>query len=224
MSTPTATPTTPAAGGVTALLAAATGGDARAWAELVARYRGLVAATVRSYRLQEADAADAEQRTWLRLVEHHRGIRDPEHLGGWLATTASRECLALLRARREPADLTDAELLPDPAGDVEQRIVDADEAARLWGVVTLLPPRGRAVVHALFAEEQRPYAEIARVTGIPVGSLGPTRARVLRRLRNLLEEDAAPTTCTPGRQDGAAGRAVRKTDTAWTRPRTPSLA
>jgi DNA-directed RNA polymerase specialized sigma24 family protein len=57
-------------------------------------------------------------------------------------------------------------------------------------VVTLLPPRGRAVVHALFADEKTPYSEVARATGIPVGSLGPTRARVLRQLRQLLDETA----------------------------------
>src|ERR671920_557470 len=127
-----------------------------AWEEIVRRYRGLVAATVRSFRLQDADAHDAEQRTWLRLVEHHRRLRDPH-------------------------------------GDVEQRVVDAVEAEHLWNVVTLLPPRGRAVVQALFADDRVPYAEVARTTGIPVGSLGPTRARVLRQLRHLLE-DGSPAT------------------------------
>ena len=173
-----------------ALLGAAGRGDDRAWAEIVRRYGGLVTATVRTFRLQEADAADAEQRTWLRLVEHHRGVRDPGHLGGWLATTATRECLGILRAHRTLIDLADVDALPDPYGDVEQRVVDADEADRLWNVVTLLPPRGRAVVHALFSEEKTPYAEVARATGIPVGSLGPTRARVLRQLRQLLAESA----------------------------------
>lgn len=175
-----------------ALLGAAGRGDDRAWEEIVRRYGGLVTATVRTFRLQDADSADAEQRTWLRLVEHHRGVRDPGHLGGWLATTATRECLGILRAHRAVTDLADADALPDPDGDVEQRVIAAEEAARLWNVVTLLPPRGRAVVHALFADEKTPYAEVARATGIPVGSLGPTRARVLRQLRQLLVEAAAP--------------------------------
>ena len=179
--------------GTAALLRAAANGDRDAWEEIVRRYRGLVAATVRSFRLQDADAHDAEQRTWLRLVEHHRRLRDPEHLGGWLATTASRECLGILRGHRAVADLEDADGLPDPHGDVEQRVVDAVEAEHLWNVVTLLPPRGRAVVQALFADDRVPYAEVARTTGIPVGSLGPTRARVLRQLRHLLE-DGSPAT------------------------------
>jgi RNA polymerase sigma factor (sigma-70 family) len=174
--------------GTPALLDAAGRGDQRAWEEIVRRYGGLVTATVRTFRLQDADASDAEQRTWLRLVEHHRRVRDPEHLGGWLTTTASRECLGILRMHRAVADLEDADTLPDPHGDVEERVIDADEAAQLWNVVTLLPPRGRAVVRALFADERVPYAEVARSTGIPVGSLGPTRARVLGQLRQLLSE------------------------------------
>ena len=159
--------------GTAALLGAAGDGDRDAWEEIVRRYRGLVTTTVRSFRLQDADA------------------HDPEHLGGWLATTATRECLGILRGHRGVADLEDADGLPDPHGDVEQRVVDADEAEHLWNVVTLLPPRGRAVVHALFADERIPYAEVARTTGIPVGSLGPTRARVLRQLRHLLQDDSS---------------------------------
>lgn len=187
---PPSTATASPEGEVTALLGAAGRGERGAWEELVRRYGGLVTATVRSFRLQDADAADAEQRTWLRLVEHHRGVRDPEHLGGWLATTATRECLGILRTHRCVVDLADVDALPDPDGDVEQRVIDADEAAHLWNVVTLLPPRGRAVVTALFTDERTPYAEVARSTGIPVGSLGPTRARVLRQLRRLLADSA----------------------------------
>jgi len=189
---PPGEPPAPDSGEVPALLGAAGQGDRGAWEELVRRYEGLVTATVRTFRLQEADAADAEQRTWLRLVEHHRRVRDPEHLGGWLTTTAVRECLGILRAHRCVVDLADVDALPDPFGDVEQRVIDADEAAHLWNVVTLLPPRGRAVVKALFTDEKIPYAEVARVTGIPVGSLGPTRARVLRQLRQLLEDGPQP--------------------------------
>jgi RNA polymerase sigma factor (sigma-70 family) len=188
---PTAPTSTADAGEVAGLLDAAARGDRAAWEEIVRRYEGLVTATVRAFRLQEADAADAEQRTWLRLIEHHAAVRDPEHLGGWLATTATRECLGILRGHRFVIDLADVDAVPDPQGDIEQRVIDADEAAHLWNVVTLLPPRGRAVVRALFADERIPYAEVSRATGIPVGSLGPTRARVLRQLRQLLADAPA---------------------------------
>jgi RNA polymerase sigma factor (sigma-70 family) len=168
------------------LLQSAGGGDERAWTEIVQRYRGLVNAVVRSYRLQDADAHDAEQRTWLRLVEHRHAVRDPQRLGGWLATTASRECLRILRESR--AVVTDElDAVPDPHRTVEDQVVDADTVSRLWTIVAALPPRGRTIMMELFAEEPRPYAEVARDTGIPIGSLGPSRARLIDRVRRSFD-------------------------------------
>src|SRR3954471_721330 len=83
---------------VKALLLAAADGDAQAWNALVERYNGLVWAVARTYRLGGADAADVVQTTWLRLVEHLGDIRNPDGLGAWLATTARRECLRMLRS------------------------------------------------------------------------------------------------------------------------------
>jgi RNA polymerase sigma factor (sigma-70 family) len=174
------------------LLDAARHADQRAWDELVLRFRDLVRAVARSYRLQDADAGDAEQRTWLRLLEHADTVRDPERLGGWLATTTARECLRILRDRRAGI-AAEMEALPDPAGDVEGQVVDSLTVARIWSLVATLPPRSRAVMQALFGGEQRPYAEVAAATGIPIGSLGPTRARVLEQLRALYDAELAPT-------------------------------
>ncbi|HYH29167.1 MAG TPA: sigma-70 family RNA polymerase sigma factor [Pseudonocardia sp.] len=172
------------------LLRSAGRGDDRAWSEIVRRYGAMVAAVVRSFRMQDADAHDAEQRTWLRLVEHRGAVRDPERLGGWLATTASRECLRILRENR--AVVTDElDAVPDPVRAVEDQVVDADTVERLWSIVAALPPRGRTIMMELFAEEQRPYAEVARATGIPIGSLGPSRARLIDRVRRTFDTGAA---------------------------------
>lgn len=182
-------PSATAATGNDELLRSAACGDERAWTEIVGRYRGLVSAVVRSYRLQDADAHDAEQRTWLRLVEHRNAVRDPQRLGGWLATTASRECLRILRESR--AVVTDElDAMPDLDRTVEDQVVDADTVSRIWTIVAALPPRGRAIMMELFAEEQRPYAEVARATGIPIGSLGPSRARLIDRVRRSFDTGA----------------------------------
>lgn len=176
---------------VAELLRSAGRGEQGAWEEIVRRYGGLVTAVVRSFRLQEADGRDAEQRTWLRLVENRHQVREPERLGAWLSTTARRECLRILRDARGVAMLADADTVPDPACDIERRVVDAETAARLWAVVETLSPRRRTVVRALFAADPAPYTDVARATGLPVGSLGPTRARALRQLRTMLDEPPA---------------------------------
>ena len=183
------------------LLRSAGLGDDTAWTEIVDRYGGLVCAVVRSYRLQDADARDAEQRTWLRLVEHCASVRDPERLGGWLSTTAARECLRVLRENRAVVT-SELDTLADPVRGVEDRVVDADTAARLWSIVATLPPRSRTIMSELFAEEPRPYADVARATGIPIGSLGPSRARLLDRVRRTF--DGATGTVATAATGGAA--------------------
>ncbi|MGH3899181.1 MAG: RNA polymerase sigma factor, partial [Pseudonocardiaceae bacterium] len=100
-------------------------GDPAAWEEIVRRYGKLVSTTVRSCRLQEADALDAMQTTWLRLAENAHQVQFPEKLGGWLATTARRECLRILRQAKPTPDLTTTtpETVADPSPGPEQRII-----------------------------------------------------------------------------------------------------
>ena len=63
----------------------------------MARFGGMIAATGRRYRLTPSDVSELQQTTWLRLVENLHRIEQPERVGGWLATTARRESLQLLR-------------------------------------------------------------------------------------------------------------------------------
>jgi RNA polymerase sigma factor (sigma-70 family) len=172
------------------LVAAAQQRDSGAFEELIHRYHRYVWAVVHSFRLSDADGHDAVQNTWLRLVENLDRIREPERLGGWLATTASRECLALMRRRsRELGDTEDQlsdrpdQLFPSP----EQQAIDQLMATQLSEQMAALPARGRALLGDL-TRDAVPYAELARRTGMPIGSIGPTRGRYLRKLRDLMEQ------------------------------------
>lgn len=174
----------------TDLLRAAAGGDASAWRHLVERYEPTVRASVVGLRLQPADAGDAVQDTWLRMVEHHRDIREPEALAGWLRTTARREGLRIVRERDRVEPLDDPARFPAPDVDVEQGVVDADTARHVRALVDVLPPRSGTLIRELFVEVPPGYAELARRTGVPVGSIGPTRARALAQLRRLFDAGA----------------------------------
>ena len=94
---------TPSSTDIGELLARAARRDPLAWEEILRRYSGLVWARVRSCRLQDADVVDAVQMTWLRLAENCDRIEHPDRLGGWLTTTAYRECLRILRPTRQTA-------------------------------------------------------------------------------------------------------------------------
>lgn len=174
------------------LLNGAAAGDAQAWRQLVERFEPAVKAGIVGFRLQPDDALDAVQTTWLRMVEHRDRLREPEALGGWLRTTARREGLRIIRDRRRTGPLN-VETLdpPDRSVDLEQLVVDADTMRLVAGLIDHLPARSAALVRALFSDAPPGYAEIARRTGVPVGSIGPTRARALRKLRRLLDGGGA---------------------------------
>ena len=103
---------------------------------------------MRSFRLQDADALDVVQTTWLRLAQNAHRVQEPESLGGWLVTTTRRECLRILaqiKAAPQPIDVTQ-ETVADPSVDSEQRVINADTARTLRKVVTNLSSRRRTVV------------------------------------------------------------------------------
>src|SRR4051812_4734941 len=82
---------------VARLVEAAADGDAESWTELVTRFSPMIQSIARSHRLGQADAADVVQTTWVKIVENIDRIERPERVGGWLATTARRECLRVIR-------------------------------------------------------------------------------------------------------------------------------
>jgi RNA polymerase sigma factor (sigma-70 family) len=181
---------------VATLVRAAAAGDASAWEALVARFSGLVWSVVRGYRLTRADSVDVFQTTWLRLVEHIDRIQAPGQVGAWLATTARHECLRVARAhaRSVPVDETTLVSLgrPDDSSperavlEAEQARLDTARAERLWQALADLPPRCAQLLRVLMASPAPSYAEVAAALGMPVGSIGPTRARCLQRLREKL--------------------------------------
>ena len=171
------------------LLSAATAGDQCAWAELVVRHSGLVAAVVAGFRLQESDAADVVQNTWLRLVTCSATIRDAAKLPGWLATTARREALALLRrSRTEIASATAGDTLPATGPSPEDVVITAEAHAAVRAATGTLTGRRRLLVEVLFFQPPQSYEEVARRTGMPLGSIGPTRQRTLTQLHHLLDD------------------------------------
>ena len=171
----------------TDLLCAARSGDRSAWEQIVKRYARLVRSIAAEFRLQESDAADVAQNTWLRLLAYGGTIRDPEKLGSWLATTARREASALLRRSRP-------EVASESAGDgvaagdpsPEDVVVAAEMAAAVRRATGELSDRQRLLVNALFYQPPISYDEVSRRTGLPVGSIGPTRIRTLKRLHRTL--------------------------------------
>lgn len=192
---------------VTDLVTRARAGDQHAWDALVERYAPLVWGICRRYRLSAADAQDAGQSVWLRLVDQLDNIRNPAALPGWLATTTQRECARVLRAAHHPratALTPDAGNIADEQAEVpEQELLAAERHATLREALICLPPRGQQLLTLLTQDPPVPYVQISAALGIPVGSIGPLRSRYLHKLRShqalaaLFNTDAAPPTDQP---------------------------
>lgn len=165
----------------------AAAGDQRAWDVLVHKFGPTLAAIARTHGLRSADVEDLSQATWLKLVEHIDQIKDPARTGAWLATTARRECLRMRNTGDRHVLLGDEE----PQSNVhdspaDQAILTADRNLVLRHGFTRLRPTDQRLLGLLTADPSPTYERISSALGMPVGSIGPTRARALRRLRSEL--------------------------------------
>jgi RNA polymerase sigma factor (sigma-70 family) len=172
---------------ITLLVDAAAAGDEHAWHEIVDRYTPLLGSVIRRFRLTTAEAQDVAQTVWLRLVEHLSGLREPRALPMWIITTGKRESLRCLSERRRtvPYDPLEPSWPPFPAEDPEPEaeLLRADRHEALLAGLADLPARQRELLLLLVADPPLSYAQITERTGIPTGSIGPTRRRALDRLR-----------------------------------------
>jgi len=173
------------------LVRAAASGQKAAWDKLVDRFAPTVWAVARGHRLSAADAADVSQTTWLRLVENLHRIEQPERVGAWLATTARRESLRVLRlSGRQVPNGDDFTRVVDLRQDVakDDNLVAAQRARIVSDLVSQLSVRSQTLLRLLSAEEPLSYKEISEALDMPIGSIGPTRARALQQLKGLALE------------------------------------
>lgn len=169
------------------LVDATRGGSQTAWDELVERFLPLVASLMRRYRVTGADADDVNQTVWLRLVEHLDRIDDAQALPGWIATVTRHECFRAQRQRGRTVP-TDPQATatfdrPDRAPDLLADLHAAERHTALVDGLRELPAQRRDLLLLLVEDPPLSYAEVSHRSGIPVGSIGPTRARALQQLR-----------------------------------------
>jgi RNA polymerase sigma factor (sigma-70 family) len=168
----------------------AAAGEQASWDRLVDRYGALVWSVARSYRLTPEDAADVSQTTWLRLVEHLGRLREPERLSAWLVTTAKRECLRVIRSRSREriVDLEGLAGASDSDPPPDHRLLATERTALLMQGLSRLGDGCQRLLRVLMASPPPSYEVVGAALGMPIGSIGPTRARCLNHLRRQLAE------------------------------------
>jgi RNA polymerase sigma factor (sigma-70 family) len=168
---------------LSALLAAARRGDNVAWEALITRFDRMLRSIARSYRLNHSDVDDVVQVAWTQLYRHIDSLREPHTVAGWLATTTRREAMRVLQ-KHVAEQLCDD---PDLGGSVtsdgpDAMLIAAEERALLARAVAALPGGQRELLTLLSVQPDARYQHISSTLKMPVGSIGPTRARALTRL------------------------------------------
>jgi RNA polymerase sigma factor (sigma-70 family) len=178
------------------LIGAARKGDEAAWEQIVARYQSLINAISRRYRLAPSDAHDVSQHVWMQLVDHIDKLRDPHALPGWIAVTTTHRCYEISRAHKrsvtvDPLAIGSFDLVDTAAKransdgrfDIDDDLVRAEQRSAVQQGLAELTETQRQLLLLLVADPPVPYREIGRRMNLPTGSIGPTRARLLMKLR-----------------------------------------
>ena len=173
------------------LVRRAAAGDELAWRQLIDGLGPLLRRVSSAYRLGEAEAADAVATAWLKLVENIGSLRDGSAVPGWLITTLRRECRARAGARSRERLLADFAGVDEPVDviDFDRWLLDADRRQAVHRAMMKLSTQQRQLIGMLFADSTPSYAEISANLAMPIGSIGPTRCRLLGKLRDALSEE-----------------------------------
>ena len=167
------------------LVRAVRAGDRGAWDELVARHSSRLWAIARANGLDPASAADVVQTGWLNLIESVDRIRNPEAVGGWLATVVRHESIRMSKAQRR--GVNDARLVPPDLPPLDESLLRSEQIAAVRSAFDRLSPHCRELLRLMFSDAKLSYEGIAALLDRPVGSLGPTRGRCLADLREQLD-------------------------------------
>jgi len=169
-----------------ALMLRARDGDREAFAELVRRHQRSLLNFFRRCGVY-TDAEDLVQQTFVRLYRYRQRYAPSAKLTTFLYLLARQVWIDELRRRQRKEHLRQAlEAEPEPA---LQRAVQPERSNGLDLDAALAAlPEGLRLVVVLGVYQDLPYAEIARVLRIPVGTVKSRMFNALRLLRRTLEE------------------------------------
>jgi RNA polymerase sigma factor (sigma-70 family) len=174
-----------------ALFLAARDGDRDALAELVPRLTPMLWHVARSQGIDREASVDVVQTAWLRLLGSLADIQSPGALAAWLVTVTKREAWRVRKAGRSEHIEEDAVFVEmrDPHPGPADQVVADERRTRLWAAVDELPERCRTLLRIVAFVRRPDYTEVSAALGMPVGSVGPSRARCLDKLRARLVAD-----------------------------------
>lgn len=161
-----------------------------ALAALVEQYASTLYRVAFSVLRNAADAEDAVQETFLRVLRHRDALGEVRDHRVWLIRIVWNIVLDRKRrakTRPETEDVSDlARVLPATGLSAEERAAAAQHHARMLGLVDRLPIKEREVL-VLSAFEELSSVEIAAVLGVTESSVRSRLFRARNIMADLLE-------------------------------------
>jgi RNA polymerase sigma factor (sigma-70 family) len=152
----------------------------------------------RSYRLSAASTEDVVQTVWLRLAEYSSRIRQPDRLAAWLATATRHEALRVIRGHQRMVPFADFADRSEPTSlSLEDVVDDGVTLGAVLEAFAKLPAADQQLLRLLCTVPPLDYQTIAELLGRSIGSIGPSRARSLDKLRRLLPVGIDPRSIAP---------------------------
>lgn len=158
-----------------------------AWNELVNRYKRLVYSIPLRNGFTQSDAEDIFQNVFTLVHRNLASLRNHQLLAAWLISITWRECQHMRKKTRLsdeiPETLEDSAPLPPEEAEILERRQMIRMAINQVGL------RCQELLKALFFETPTPsYENLAMRLDIPISSIGPTRARCFKKLKDILTE------------------------------------
>jgi len=168
------------------LVAACLHGEEAAWNALIERYAPLIWGILHRCGVPTPDCEDLFQNVCIKLYTQLSTLQKIERLAGWLAAVTRQEAAGWARRRKALSEVP--ETLPDNRPSPEEAALIEERLFLVRSALESLPESCQSLLKRLYAENPPGYAELSEELGIPLGSLGPRRARCLEKLRKLLGE------------------------------------
>ncbi|MCG3125648.1 MAG: hypothetical protein CHACPFDD_00473 [Phycisphaerae bacterium] len=167
------------------LIRACLDNDAGAWDELIERYGRLVYSIALKVGLSGSDADDVFQVVFGIVLRRLSTLREHDRFAAWLIRLTYRESFGFRRRNRAMSELS----VEPAAGDMtDEEVAGWEQRAIVRQALAEIDERCRKLLEALFYCAQEPaYEEIAQQLSMPVGSIGPTRARCFKKLESVLK-------------------------------------
>jgi RNA polymerase sigma-70 factor (ECF subfamily) len=158
-------------------------GERQALSELVDQWHSRLAGYVGGMLTNTAIVDDVVQEIWISVFRSLPGLKEPSKFASWVYTIARRSIMDRLRTNYRTPDTTH-EMVDD--GVADDRIVGLEDRVLIGSALSDLPPIDREVAWLVLIED-RPLAEVARITEVPVGTVKSRMHRARRQLRVSLE-------------------------------------